>query len=66
VTHSWRRQDPNAAAAWLATFPSLAKAAGDRPRPTLESLGLAPLTVQPPATLRTIAIDDVSDTPDDL
>jgi hypothetical protein len=65
VTHSWRRQDPNAAAAWLATFPSLAKGS-DRPRPTLESLGLAPLTVEPPATLRTIAIDDVSDTPDNL
>jgi hypothetical protein len=68
VTHPWRQQDPDAAAAWLASFagPRRAEPATTPSRRTLTSLGLAPFNVELPQTLRIIPIDDVSDSPDDL
>ena len=68
MTHPWRQQDPEAAASWLASFAGLRKTVPDTtPGPrTLASLGLEPLEVLLPRTLRIIPIDDVSDAPDDL
>jgi hypothetical protein len=68
LTHSWRKQNPDAAAAWLASFASLRRAnpSATSRRRTLASLGLEPLEVELPLTLRIIPIDDVSDAPDNL
>ena len=66
MTHSWRRQDPDAAAAWLAGFAGLRRPLPAPAPRTLASLDLLQLDIELPRVLRVIPIDDVSDAPDDL